>query len=214
MQSKKIFRLQATEVESPADARVIAAGLKLSVIVNNSTHPLKGWLACQLETMQAGQGWRQAWALGDGDAEARIEQDPDGLRLAQVLKASIRLSKALQSNADAQVGLSQPELDEHAALLYFDIQGQYQPLLSQSVLMDVLSLKAVKQIDVLDEICQKIMKSTQEFGTSTENSWKYTLSQDSPMDRVVAKYKDTLETLDGDACATVIEELGKDRFVQ
>ncbi|CAE7239618.1 hypothetical protein AK812_SmicGene42639 [Symbiodinium microadriaticum] len=201
--------VKATEVEAPADARVMGAALKLGVIVKNSSHPLKGWIACQLETMQAGQDWRQTWALGDGDAEARIEQDPDGVRLAQVLKASIRLRKALQSNADAQVGLSQEDLEEYAALLYFDIQGQYQPLLSQSVLMDVVSLKAVKHIQHLNEMCEKILELTKEFGASNENSWKYTLRSESTMDDILAAYKATLETLDGDVAAAAASKLGE-----
>ncbi|CAE7298684.1 unnamed protein product [Symbiodinium necroappetens] len=202
--------VKATEVEAPADARVIGAGLKLGVIVKNSTHPLKGWIACQLETMQAGQDWRQTWALGDGDSRTRIEQDPEGVRLAQILKASVRLRKALQTNADVQVGLSREELEEHAALLYFDIQAQYQPLLSQPILMDVVALTAVKHIEHLTEMCEKILQVTREFGTNTENSWKYTLTPDSNMDGIIAAYNQTLETIDGDEASTAVDALGKD----
>jgi len=203
--------VKATEVEAPADARVIAAGMKLGTIVSNSTHPLRDWIGCQLETMQAGQDWRQTWALGDGDGQARLDQDPDGVRLAQVLKASVRLRKALRGNADAQVTLSPEDLEEHNPLLYFDIQDKYQPVLQQPVLMDMVSLKAVKHIESLEEMSQKILEVTREFGTRTENAWKYTLAPDSPMDAVLAKYKETLETLDGDAASKAVEALGKER---
>ena len=171
---------------------------------------MKSWLKCQLELVIAGNDWLETWGKmrsgADGVAQM-LESDVGSARLEQLLKASKRLDAAVSAALSMNASLQPEQLETHASLLYFDCRVNFEKFLQHEGVVDMLANKVTTITRTMDELALKLMDATKEFGTTTESSWKYTITADTPLKNILEQAARTIDTIDGEMVTSLTDQL-------
>ena len=187
---------------------------KLCTIVHESMHPIKTWLSTNLQMIIHTSDFLVAFrALMDSGetATARMEGDVGMARLDAVLKATKRMDLSMNAAAKAAAEMS-PELSEaYNAVMFFDCQAFCRAALFNNDLQDIFDLRVHHFTETLTELCAAVGRCTKNYGSQTEESWKYCIKEDASLEEVLSVAAKTIDTIDGKETLRLSEELTEAR---
>ncbi|CAE7770985.1 unnamed protein product [Symbiodinium necroappetens] len=140
-------------------------------------------------------------------ATARMEGDVGMARLDAVLKATKRMDLSMNAAAKAAAEMS-PELsEEYNAVMFFDCQAFCRAALFNSDLQDIFDLRVHHFTETLTELCAAVGRCTKNYGSQTEESWKYCIKEDASLEEVLSVAAKTIDTIDGKETLRLSDEL-------